>query len=116
MKRNMTCIICPMGCNLEIETSNGKVIKVTGNTCPRGEKYAKTECTNPVRTLTTTIRCSNGEMLPVRTDKPVPKEKLFECMKIINKTSAVLPICAGDIIIENILDTGSNIIASKEMK
>lgn len=116
MKKRLTCIICPVGCDLEIETLNGKVVKVTGNTCPRGEKYAKTECTNPVRTLTTTVRCSNGEMLPVRTDKPVPKEKLFECMEIINKTLAVLPIYAKDIIIEDILGTGSNIIASKEMK
>ncbi len=116
MIKKLTCIICPVGCDLEIETLNGKVIKVTGNTCPRGEKYAKTECTNPVRTLTTTVRCNNGEMLPVRTDKPVPKDKLFECMEIINKTLAVLPICAKDIIIKDILGTGSNIIASKDMK
>lgn len=114
MKKNMTCIICPMGCNLEIEITD-EDIKVTGNTCPRGEQYAKNECTNPVRTLTTTMRCKNGKILPVKTDKPVPKDKLFECMEVINKTLAVLPISVGDIIIENILDTGSNVVASKEM-
>lgn len=114
MKKNMTCIICPMGCDLEIEITEND-IKVTGNTCPRGEVYAKNECTNPVRTLTTTMRCKNGKILPVKTDKPVPKDKLFECMEVINKTLAVLPISVGDIIIENILDTGSNVVASKEM-
>ncbi|MBR4949862.1 MAG: DUF1667 domain-containing protein [Clostridia bacterium] len=116
MKIEMTCIICPVGCNLEIETENKKIIKIKGNTCPRGEKYAQTEITNPVRTLTTTIRCSNGEILPVRTDNPIPKELIFKCMDIINNVVCILPISAGDIIIENILNTGSNIIASKEME
>lgn len=110
MKRNLTCIICPLGCALEAEIADGKVINVSGNTCPRGAEYAKTECTNPMRTVTTTIRCENGAVVPVKTDRMIPKEKMQECMKTINCTVARLPISAGDVIIENVL--GSNIVAT----
>ena len=68
MKRNLTCIVCPIGCTLEVELIDGKVVSVKGNTCPRGEKYAISECTNPERMVTTTIRCENGKVLPVKTD------------------------------------------------
>lgn len=114
MKRNLTCIICPMGCQLEAELENGKVLSITGNTCPRGAEYAKTECTKPMRTVTTTIRCENGVVLPVKTDSMIPKEKMQECMAVINSTIAHLPITAGDVIIENIF--GSNVIATHSLE
>ena len=114
MKRNMTCIVCPIGCSLEVELEDGKVVSVKGNTCPRGEKYAISECTNPERMVTTTVRCENGMVLPVKTDKPIPKDKVFECMKIINKTKVDLPVRVGDVIIENVF--GSNIIATSGRK
>ena len=85
MKRNLTCIVCPIGCSLEIEIEDGKVIDVKGNTCPRGKQYGISECTNPERMVTTTIRCENGMVLPVKTDRPIPKDKVFECMNIINE-------------------------------
>lgn len=110
MKRNLTCIICPMGCSIDVELTDRKVISITGNTCKRGAEYAKTECTNPMRTVTTTVRCENGEVIPVKTDRMIPKEKIRECMEIINSTVVHLPIESGDIIIENVC--GSNIIAT----
>ena len=114
MKRNLTCIVCPIGCSLEIEIINGEVVSVTGNTCPRGEKYAVSECTNPERMVTTTIRCENGMVLPVKTDRPIPKDKVFECMKIINNHTYKLPVKVKDVIIENVF--GANIIATKNME
>lgn len=110
MKRNLICIICPMGCSIEVELTDRKVISIIGNTCKRGAEYAKMECTNPMRTVTTTVRCENGEVIPVKTDRMIPKEKIRECMEIINSAVARLPIMPGDIIVENVC--GSNIIAT----
>jgi len=111
MKRELTCIVCPIGCSLTVELEGDKVLGVSGNTCPRGEKYACEECTAPKRTITSTVKCDDGQLLPVKTDRSIPKENIFECMKIINNTTAHLPICAGDVIIENVF--GSNIVATK---
>ena len=114
MIRELTCIVCPVGCSLKVELDNSEVVSVSGNTCPRGEKYAKNECTNPQRTVTSTIKCSDGSVVSVKTDDTIPKEKVFECMKIINKTKVDLPVRVGDVIIENVF--GSNIIATSGRK
>ena len=114
MTRELTCIICPMGCMMTAEIENGKVVGVTGNTCPRGKIYATNECTNPTRTITTTVRCKSGELLPVKTSLPVPKDKIKEAMKIINKVSPALPISIGDVIIEDVFK--SKIVAAKNLK
>lgn len=113
MKRQLTCIVCPAGCSMEVLLEDGKVVSVTGNTCPRGAKYAEAECIAPERTVTSTVRCSNGKILPVKTDAPIPKEKVAECMEIINKTIPHLPISIGDVIIENVF--GANVVATKNM-
>ncbi|MBE7013075.1 MAG: DUF1667 domain-containing protein [Ruminococcaceae bacterium] len=114
MKRELTCIVCPIGCSLEVELDNGKVVSVTGNTCPRGKVYAENECTNPKRTITTTVKCSNGEVLPVKTKEPIAKEKIFEAMKVINTTVATTPIEVGDVIIDDVF--GSELVATRNMK
>lgn len=103
------CTICPMGCKIQVDSD----FNVTGNTCKRGERYAIQEVTAPERTLTTTMYASKGIAVPVKTDRPVPREKLFECMKAINCKTLMLPIKAGDIIIENIEDTGANVVAER---
>ena len=113
MIRELTCIICPMGCNLTIEHENNEIKSINGFTCSRGKAYAESEFTNPVRTLTTTVKCENGEFLPVKTSQPIPKDKLFDAMKIINNCIAPLPIHAGDVIIDNVF--GSSIVATKNI-
>lgn len=102
------CTICPMGCKITVD----KNMNVSGNTCSRGEKYAIQEVTAPKRTLTTTMYAEGGTMVPVRTDSPVPREKLFDCMEEINSKTLILPIRSGDIIIENIEGTGANVVAA----
>ena len=116
MKRNLTCIVCPIGCQLSVTLENGVVTEVTGNTCPRGKQYAIDECTNPVRTVTTTARTVNGGVIPVKTDRPIPKELMFDCMKEIDRSVVTLPAEIGDIVIENLLGTGANVIVTANMK
>ena len=111
MKRELTCIICPIGCTIEVELDGSEIKSIKGNTCPRGAKYAETECIAPTRTVTTTIKCDNGAVVPVKTDRPIPKEKIFELMEIINNSVAHLPISVGDVIIEGVF--GCNVVATK---
>ena len=116
MKKSLTCIVCPIGCQLDITLEDGVVTEVTGNTCPRGKQYAIDECTNPVRTVTTTARTSNGDVIPVKTDKPIPKDLMFDCMRKIDRAVVTLPAQIGDVVIENILGTGSNVIVTANME
>lgn len=111
MTRELTCIICPRGCGLKVEIEDGKVLSVTGNSCPRGVKYAEDECCNPMRTITSTVRCEDGRVISVKTDRPIPKAKMLECMKMINSATAHLPIHIGDVIIEDVF--GSNVVATE---
>ena len=114
MMRELTCIICPRGCSLKIELEEGKIKGITGNGCPRGLQYAEDECYHPMRTVTSTVRCSDGSVLAVKTDRPIPKEKMFDCMKMINSVTAHLPIQIGDVIIEGVF--GSNVVATENRK
>ncbi len=112
MIKELTCIVCPMGCALSAEIKDGKVINVSGNTCPRGKVYAEAECVNPQRTVTSTVRCQDGSMLSVKTSTTIPKDKMAECMKIINSAVAVTPVKVGDVIIKDVF--GSDIIATQQ--
>jgi CxxC motif-containing protein len=113
MKKQLTCIICPMGCSLEVELDGKDIVSIKGNTCPRGIQYATAECTAPTRTVTTTMRCEDGRLVSVKTDRPIPKEKMGELMEIVNSSVAHLPISIGDGIIEDVF--GCNIVATKNM-
>lgn len=108
-KRQLTCIVCPRGCQLTVDIGDG--IKVYGNICPRGETYAVNECTNPQRTVTSTVRTSDGGVVAVKTDTTIPKEKMMECMKIINSITADLPIKVGDILVSDVF--GARIVATQ---
>ena len=116
--RELTCIGCPVGCMMTIELEEGAVIKVLGNTCQRGEVYARKEVTNPTRIVTSTIRVLEG-MLPVvsvKTKEDIPKEKIMDCMMEINATIATAPIRIGDILIENVAGTKVAVVATKNVK
>lgn len=113
MIKELTCIICPMGCTLTVEHEGKEIKNISGFTCPRGKAYAESELTNPMRTLTTTVKCESGELLPVKTSSPIPKEKLFEAMEIVNNFICPLPIHVGDVIIDNVF--GSSIVATKNI-
>ena len=111
MKRNLTCIICPLGCALTVETDGKEIMAVTGNTCSRGKKYAENECTNPQRTVTTTVLCTDGSLLSVKTDTTIPKDKILDCMSLINNVVVKPPVNIGDVIIEDVF--GSRVVATQ---
>ncbi len=115
MKKQLICIACPIGCHLEIDVEDN--YKVTGNQCKRGIAYGQKELTNPTRIITSTVIIEKGiyHRLPVKTDGEIPKKKIFDVMKELNKILVTSPIKIGDIIIENVCDTGINIVASRSM-
>ena len=78
-KRELTCIVCPRGCQMTVEM--GDEITVSGNRCPRGKVYAQNECVNPQRTVTSTVRTSDGGVVAVKTEGTIPKAKMMECME-----------------------------------
>ena len=114
--KDIRCIICPTGCLVHVENINGELI-IEGHSCKRGEVYAKDEFIAPKRILTTTMRVENGflPLVPVRSDKPMPKDKLVETLKEIAKNQPKAPIKMGDILIENVLELNINIIASRDL-
>ena len=118
-KRELVCIVCPKGCRLtvEIDENNQNGYKVSGNSCDRGAEYGVREVTNPTRVITSTVKIKNGSLrrLPVRTNGAIPKDKIFECMRVINLLEIEVPVNCGDILVENILDTGIDLIASRSM-
>ena len=113
-QRELTCIVCPRGCRLTVTLEDGKPVAITGNICPRGKTYAEAECTNPVRTLTTTVRLADGKVLPVKTNGAIPKGLLFSAMAEVNALRPALPVKAGDILISNLLDTGIDLVATAD--
>ena len=114
--RENICIICPISCDLVL-TDNNNELNVSGNACKRGEIYAKSEYTNPVRMLTTTISLQDAifPLLPVISSNMIPKNKLKDCFDLLYKVTVKAPIKEGDIIIPNILDTGVDIISAKSV-
>ena len=112
-ERLLTCIVCPRGCQMRVTLDdNGAPINVDGNFCKRGVAYANDECTNPKRTVTSTVRCKSGAVVSVKTDCTVPKGKMFDVMAEINSTLADDNVKIGDIIIENVCGTGANVVAT----
>lgn len=111
--RTLTCIVCPRGCQLDVTfRADGTVETVTGNACPRGKTYAEKECTHPERTVTTTVRTADGAVVPVKTAAPIPKERVFDCMRKINAVTAPATVRIGDVIIENVAGTGVSVVAT----
>lgn len=115
MIKKITCIECPKGCVLSVDVENCRVIRVSGNECPKGEKYARSEVENPMRILTSVVLAEGFslKMVPVRTDKAIPKPKILEAMYEIKKIRILRPVQMGDIISENFLGLGVNLIATR---
>lgn len=115
--RDLVCIGCPIGCELQVKIEGNNVTEVKGNTCKRGEDYAKKECTNPTRIVTSLVSVEGGDinMVPVKTEQDIPKEKIFDCIKALKGVVIKAPVNIGDVIVENVLGTGVNITATKKI-
>ncbi len=115
--KELICIGCPMGCMLTAELENGEVIKVTGNTCPRGDAYARKELTSPTRIVTSIARVEGGELpvVSVKTAQDIPKGKIKDCITEIKKAVLKAPVRIGDVAVKNVADTGVDVIATKNI-
>lgn len=110
--KNLICVECPMGCEIQVGVENQTAVYVKGNTCPRGKLYAENEVVCPLRVLTTTVKCVGGKMLPVKTSSPIPRDMMVQIMSVVNNCHPTLPVNIGDVIIENIYKN-VNLIATK---
>ena len=111
----MICINCPKGCEMDVVVEGGKV-SVSGHTCPRGEAYAKAEVTNPTRMVTGLVRVAGmRKPLPVKTKTAVPKGKIDAVLFALHQTTVQLPVKIGDVIIQNVAETGVDVVATANM-
>lgn len=116
--RNLTCISCPMGCPITVEMEGEEIISVTGNTCKRGDVYARKEVTNPTRIVTSTVKVRGGaaDMVSVKTKEDIPKGKIFECVRALKGVEIEAPVHIGDVVVSNAAGTGVDIVATKNVQ
>ncbi len=114
---NLTCIGCPLGCQLSVEMDGDQVSKVSGNTCKNGEKYAHKELTNPTRIVTSTVRVRGGTLpvVSVKTACDIPKGKIFDCIKALQEIEVPAPVAIGQVILADVAKTGVSIVATKNI-
>lgn len=115
--RELTCIGCPMGCALTVR-QEGEALVIAGNACPRGEKYARSEFTHPMRMLSSTVAIDAGEIprLPVKTAREIPRERVMACMAEIQRAHPRAPVRMGDIIIHDCAGTGVDVVATRNIR
>ena len=117
MNKKLTCIVCPRGCEIEVEIDGAEIRNITGAVCDRGRNYAAAEITNPMRSVSSSVRLIGG-VLPlasVRLTSPVPKSKMAEVMDEIKKISVAAPVSIGQVIVKNILGLESDLIITKNI-
>lgn len=115
------CVLCPRGCNLTIEyesEGSNAPLKVVGNKCPKGLAFAQQEWFKPMRMLTSTVKTNSDKIprIPVRTSEPIPKDQIKEVMQVINALTVTLPVTMGNIVAQNVLDLGVDIITTLSIK
>lgn len=116
-ERNLTCIGCPLGCQVTVTLENGEVKDVKGNTCPRGDKYARDEVTNPTRVVTSIVKVKGGNLAAVscKTASVIPKGKIFDILEEIKPIVMEAPVKIGDVVVANVAGTGVDVIATKNI-
>ena len=114
-----TCIVCPVGCRITVEPGGNSLqtsLRISGYGCIRGKEYAKDEFTAPKRVLTTVVVVEGRkELLPVKTASPIPKEKIFTAMAEIRRLRVKPGVEVGDILLENLVQTGVSLVATKNI-
>ena len=117
-ERKLTCIGGPRGCPLTVVMNGKEVVSVTGNTCKRGDTYARKEVTNPTRIVTSTVRITGGSeaMVSVKTKEDIPKVKIFDCVKALKNIEVAAPVHIGDVLVKDVAGTGVDVIATKNVE
>lgn len=115
-EKELVCVVCPYGCRLHVTLEGEEVLEVAGNICPQGGIYARQEATRPMRVITSLMRAKNRDKpFSVRTRDTVPKALFFQCVEQIRSTTPEAPIRCGDVVIENILGTGVDVISTQDV-
>lgn len=116
--KHLTCICCPLGCQIRVETENGEIRSVTGNTCKNGDNYARKELTNPTRIVTSTVRVRGGALpvVSVKTASDIPKGKIFDCVRQLKNVEIEAPVSIGQAVAENIAGTGIAVVATRNIR
>ncbi len=116
-EKKLICVICPVGCEIYGTINKGKLQEIKGHRCEQGEEYAREEFTSPARILTATVNIRGGRVsqLPVKSSGPLPREKIEPAMKVLAQVMQKAPVQEGQVIIENILNTGKDLIATRSM-
>lgn len=116
-KRELICIGCPMGCPLTVTLDGGAVVTVQGNTCPRGDAYARREVTAPTRIVTTTVRVTGGALPAVscKTRSDIPKEKIFDVVRALKSVVVPAPVQIGQVLLPDAAGTGVDVVATKDV-
>jgi len=111
------CIGCPLGCRLEVEEEDGAIVEVRGFSCKLGKEYAEREHTDPRRMVSSTVHVVNAlwARLPVKTNRPVPKDQVRAVCRALRQVSITAPVAVGDVIVANVLDTGADVVAARDM-
>lgn len=112
--KELICIVCPRGCHLTIDDE----MNVTGNTCPRGKEYAINELTAPKRVITSTVVIESSliKRLPVKTNGAIPKELIFDCMKVLDAVRVKAPVEIGEVVVKDVLGTGIDVVATRTIE
>jgi CxxC motif-containing protein len=115
MKRELTCIICPLSCLIRASCEAGKLRKIEGALCSKGRRYAEKEVTCPTRPLATTIEVIGGEhrLVSVKSDRELPKELIMPAMRHLATIRLQAPVDMGQVVVADILATGVNMVATR---
>ena len=116
-KKHFVCVVCPIGCEIDIVHDGSKIISMEGNKCERSEEFVSQELIEPMRILTTTVRIqgSRWAVIPVRTDKSVPKRLFPSIMRQLRRIKVQAPVNMLDVVVRDVLHTGANVIATRTM-
>lgn len=118
MMRTYTCILCPSGCDMELELNGKEILSLKGNRCPKGAEYARQEITNPMRNIATSVSVEGGDYLlaSVRLSGPIPKDRIFDVMEEIRDVRLKAPVHIGQPVISNVLGLGRDVVATREVE
>jgi len=116
-KKHFTCVTCPVGCEVDVEVQDGSILSLTGNKCDKVKEFVLQELKEPMRVLTTTVRIKGAKwaMLPVRTDKAIPKRLFLQAMGELAKVDLRAPVHISEVIVKDIAGSGANIVATRTM-
>ncbi|MGC9308328.1 MAG: DUF1667 domain-containing protein [Thermoplasmatota archaeon] len=117
MKKEVTCIMCPVGCTINVKLKDGDIASITGNACQHGEVYARQELSEPRRVVMSVVPCTGGDLptVAVKTAAPVPKAAIQAVMQALAGVTVAAPVAVGDIIVENVAGLGVDVVATRSV-